>query len=47
LMTVAPEGEAASRLTFTVESDNAPLAMMEKPIKGSLRRIKKLLEGEG
>jgi hypothetical protein len=47
LMTVAPEGEAASRLTFTVESDNAPLAMMEEPIKGSLRRIKELIEGEG
>jgi hypothetical protein len=47
LMTVAPEGEAASRLTFTVESDNAPLAMMEEPIKGSLRRIKEMLEGEG
>ena len=47
LMTVAPEAEAASRLTFTVESDDAPLAMMEEPIKGSLRRIKKMLEGEG
>ena len=47
LMTVAPEAEAASRLTFTVESDNAPLAMMEEPIKGSLRRIKQMLEGEG
>jgi hypothetical protein len=46
-MTVAPEAEAASRLTFTVESDNAPLAIMEEPIKGSLRRIKQLLEGEG
>jgi hypothetical protein len=47
LMTVAPEAEAASRLTFTVESDDAPLAMMEEPIKGSLRRIKEMLEGEG
>jgi hypothetical protein len=46
-MTVAPEAEAASRLTFTVESDNAPLAVMEEPIKGSLRRIKELLEREG
>jgi polyketide cyclase/dehydrase/lipid transport protein len=47
LMTVAPEAEAASRLTFTVESENAPLVMMEEPIKGSLRRIKKMLEGDG
>ncbi len=46
LMTVAPEAETASRLTFTVESDDAPLAMMEEPIKGSLRRIKEMLEGE-
>jgi len=29
-----------------VESDDAPLAMMEQPIKGSLRRIKEMLEGE-
>jgi hypothetical protein len=47
LMTVTPEAESASRLTFTVESNNAPLAMMEESIKGSLRRIKDLLEGEG
>jgi hypothetical protein len=47
LMTVTPEAESASRLTFTMESDNAPLATMEEPIKGSLRRIKELLEGEG
>ncbi|MGH2455325.1 MAG: SRPBCC family protein [Candidatus Limnocylindria bacterium] len=47
LMTVTPEAEAASRLTFTVESDDAPLAMMEEAIKGSLRRIKEMLEGEG
>jgi hypothetical protein len=46
LMTVEPEGEAASRLTFTIESDDAPLDMMEEPIKGSLRRIKQLVEGE-
>jgi hypothetical protein len=47
LMTVEPEGEAASRLTFTVESDDVPLDMMEEPIKGSLRRIKEMIEGEG
>lgn len=46
-MTVEPEGEAVSRLTFTVESDDAPLGMMEEPIKGSLRRIKELVEGGG
>jgi hypothetical protein len=46
LMTVEPEGDAASRLTFTIESDDAPLDMMEEPIKGSLRRIKQLVEGE-
>jgi hypothetical protein len=46
-MTVEPEGEAASRLTFTVESDDAPVDMMEEPIKGSLRRIKEMLEGQG
>ncbi len=46
-MTVEPEGEAASRLTITVESEDAPLGMMEEPIKGSLRRIKELVEGEG
>ena len=46
-MTVEPMGEAASRLTFTVESDDAPLDMMEEPIKGSLRRIKEMLEGGG
>jgi hypothetical protein len=47
LMTVEPEGEAASRLTFTVESDDVPVDMMEEPIKGSLRRIKETIEGEG
>jgi hypothetical protein len=47
LMTVEPEGEAGSRLTFRVESDDAPLDMMEEPIKGSLRRIKEMVEGEG
>lgn len=46
-MTVEPEGEASSRLTFTVDSDDAPLDMMEESIKGSLRRIKELVEGEG
>jgi hypothetical protein len=46
-MTVEPEGEAASRLTITVESDDAPVDMMEEPIKGSLRRIKEMVEGEG
>ena len=47
LMTVESEGEADSRLTFSIESDNAPLDMMEEPIKGSLRRIKEMVEGEG
>jgi hypothetical protein len=46
-MTVEPEGEAASRLTFTVESDDAPLDMMEESIKGSLRRIKEMVESDG
>jgi hypothetical protein len=46
LMTVEPEGEAASRLTFTIESDDAPLDKMEEPVKGSLRRIKEMVEGE-
>jgi hypothetical protein len=46
-MTVEPEGEAASRLTITVESDDAPLAMMEESIKNSLRRIKEIVEAEG
>jgi hypothetical protein len=46
-MTVEPEGEAGSRLTITVESDDAPVDMMEEPIKGSLRRIKEMVEGEG
>ncbi len=46
-MTVEPEGEAASRLTFTVESDDAPLDMMEGSIKASLRRIKEMVESEG
>lgn len=45
-MTIASEGRTASRLTFTVESDDAPVNMMEEPIKGSLRRIKEILEGE-
>jgi hypothetical protein len=45
-MTVEPEGEASSRLTFTVESDDAPLEMMKEPIRGSLRRIKELIEAE-
>jgi uncharacterized protein YndB with AHSA1/START domain len=45
-MTVEPEGEEGSRLTFTVESDDAPLDMMEEPIKGSLRRIKEMVEAE-
>lgn len=45
-MTVAPEGHTASRLTFTVESDDAPVAMMEEPIRGSLRRIKEMVERE-
>jgi hypothetical protein len=45
LMTVEPMGEASSRLTFNVESDQAPLDKMEEPIKGSLRRIKEMLEG--
>jgi hypothetical protein len=44
-MTVEPEGEG-SRLTFTVESDDAPLDRMEEPIRGSLRRIKEMVEGE-
>jgi hypothetical protein len=47
LMTVEPEGEEGSRLTFTVESDDAPLDRMEEPIRGSLRRIKEMVEGEG
>lgn len=47
LMTVEPEGDRASRLTITVESDDAPLAMMEESIKGSLRRIKEMVEREG
>lgn len=38
-MTVAPEAESASRLTFTVESDNAPLATMEEPIDARGRGI--------
>jgi hypothetical protein len=46
-MTVEPEGEAASRLTFRVESDDAPLDMMEEPIRGSLRRIKEMVESDG
>jgi uncharacterized protein YndB with AHSA1/START domain len=45
-MAVEPEGEGASRLTITVESDDAPVDMMEEPIKGSLRRIKEMVEGE-
>jgi hypothetical protein len=46
-MTVEPEGEEGSRLTFTVESDDAPVDRMEEPIRGSLRRIKEMVEGEG
>lgn len=46
-MRVQPEAERASRLTITVESDDAPLAMMEEPIHGSLRRIKEMVEREG
>lgn len=45
-MTVEPEGEGASRLIITVESDSAPVDMMEVPIKGSLRRIKEMVESE-
>jgi hypothetical protein len=45
-MTVEPEGEAASRLIITVESDDAPVEMMEEPIKASLRRIKEMVEAE-
>ena len=45
-MTVEPEGDQASRLTITVESDDAPVSMMEEPIRGSLRRIKELVESE-
>jgi hypothetical protein len=29
-----------------VESDDAPLDRMEEPIKGSLRRIKEMVEGQ-
>jgi hypothetical protein len=47
LMTVEPEGEAASRLTITVESDDAPVGMMEESIRASLRRIKEIIEGDG
>ena len=46
-MTVEPEGDRSSRLTITVESDSVPLTMMEVPIRGSLRRIKELVESEG
>jgi hypothetical protein len=46
-MTVEPEGMARSRLTFTVESDDAPLNKMEEPIRGSLRRIKEMVEAQG
>lgn len=46
-MIVEPEGEGASRLTLRVESDTVPLAMMEEPIRGSLRRIKELVEAGG
>jgi hypothetical protein len=46
-MTVEPEGEARSRLTFTVESEDAPVDKMEEPIKGSLRRIKEMVEAQG
>lgn len=46
-MTIEPEGDEDSRLTIRVESDDAPVAMMEEPIRGSLRRIKELVEREG
>jgi hypothetical protein len=46
LMILEPEGKAGTRLTFTIESDDAPLDMMEEPVKGSLRRIKEMVEGE-
>lgn len=45
-LTVEPEGEAASRLTITVESEDVPVDMMEEPIRGSLRRIKEMVETE-
>jgi hypothetical protein len=45
-MIVEHEGQGGSRLTFTVESDDAPLDRMEEPIKGSLRRIKEMVEGQ-
>lgn len=45
-MRVEPEGPSASKLTITVESDKAPVAAMEEPIRGSLRRIKELIESE-
>lgn len=41
---VEPAGGGTSRLTMTVESDDAPVSMMEAPIRGSLRRIKDLIE---
>lgn len=43
-MRVTPEGERGSRLTIEVESADAPVAMMEGPIRGSLARIKELIE---
>jgi len=43
-LTIEPAGDQASRLTITVESDDAPVSMMEEPIRGSLRRIRDLLE---
>jgi hypothetical protein len=45
-MIVEPEREGRTRLTFEVESDDAPLEMMKDPIRGSLRRIKELIEAE-
>ena len=45
-MRIQPEGDRGSRLTITVQSDDAPLSMMEEPIRGSLRRIKQLVERE-
>lgn len=43
---IEPDGDRASRLTITVESDDAPVSMMEEPIRGSLRRIRELVEHE-
>lgn len=45
-ITVEPEGDGSSLLTISVDSDSAPVAMMEEPIRGSLRRIKEMVEAE-